>query len=153
MFDVSLLESLLPLIAGASIQIPDKEDIYDTDRLIDLYIRARVTHIQVTPSFLTNFTSVLTASKAKALSLEKICSGGESLKKEQVTALQKKLPGIKINNHYGPTEATIDATSLRDLVEYETNWIGKPLPNTQVYIVGFCFIGRNGTINCKRMIQ
>lgn len=134
-FDVSLLESLLPLIAGASIQIPDKEDIYDTDRLIDLYIRARVTHIQVTPSFLTNFTSALTASKAKALSLEKICSGGESLKKEQVTALQKKLPGIKINNHYGPTEATIDATSLRDLVEYETNWIGKPLPNTQVYIV------------------
>ncbi len=134
-FDVSLLESFLALIAGACVQIPQKEDVYDTGRLIDLYQKTGVTHIQVTPSFLSNFIDALDHPQAKAMRLSRICSGGESLKKEQVIALQQKLPNVKISNHYGPTEATIDAIANRDIDTYETNIIGKPLPNTQVYIV------------------
>ncbi len=134
-FDVSLLEILLPLIAGGSLCIPPEETIYDLPRLADLMAAQKVTIIQATPSFLSELAQALDQEAVSRLGLTRICSGGESLKKELVEELKRKLPGVKLSNHYGPTETTIDAIALKDIDRYETNWIGKPLPNTWAYIV------------------
>ncbi len=73
--------------------------------------------------------------KANRLSLDIICSGGESLKKELAEKIQDRLPTVRLYNHYGPTETTIDALGLDQLDHYYTNNIGQPLPPSKVYIV------------------
>ncbi|MEM8909960.1 MAG: AMP-binding protein, partial [Bacteroidota bacterium] len=134
-FDVSLLEFALPLMIGGSVVVPSQATLYDLKALLNLLARTGVTKLQVTPSYLHQLIGAVDAPIAAALKLERICSGGEPLKKELVAQVKAKLPQVKLNNHYGPTEATIDAIALNDIQEYHNNWIGQPLPNTCAYIV------------------
>ena len=52
-----------------------------------------------------------------------------------VSKIKNQLPDIALNNHYGPTEITIDAIVNLDINSFESNIIGKPLGNTKVYLL------------------
>lgn len=134
-FDVSLLELVLPLIVGGSVVIPEKNRIFDLEGIIDYCAEVGVTKIQATPSYLTNWIRAINPERATRLQLEILCSGGESLKKDLAEEIRRKLPQVKLYNHYGPTETTIDALGLDDLEGYVSNNIGRPLPNSKAYIV------------------
>ena len=134
-FDVSLLEIFLPLTAGGKLLIPEKEDIFDPQRLFTLLVDAQVSLLQGTPGFFSTLFEALDKATAAQLSLERICIGGESLQNKLVQLIRRKLPQAKINNHYGPTEATVDAIVLEDVRHFEHNIIGKPLANTEAYVV------------------
>ena len=41
-----------------------------------------------------------------------------------------------MNNHYGPTETTIDAIVNTDVLNVNKNIIGKPIKGTDVFILG-----------------
>ncbi len=134
-FDVSLLEIFLPLLTGECIVIPDTDTSKNIPSLLNLLITEKVSVLQGTPSFFSIFVTGLTASIAESLSLELLCIGGESLTSSLVVDLKKHLPKVQINNHYGPTETTIDAIVATNVEEFNENNIGIPMPNAQIYIV------------------
>ncbi|MEM1319021.1 MAG: amino acid adenylation domain-containing protein [Bacteroidota bacterium] len=134
-FDVSLLELFLPLIKGGKVVIPTIEQIYAPKALLQLLAEEGVTLIQGTPSYIKSLMQALDPEQAASLQLQQCCIGGESLSDDLIQLIRKHLPQVKINNHYGPTETTIDALVFQDVQHFEQNIIGRPLPQTSAYIV------------------
>ncbi len=135
-FDVSLLEIFLPLIVGGKLVVPKDENLKEMSSLISLLSKEKITLLQGTPSFFTGLVELLNISSNKLLNVSRICVGGESLNGHLVNTLKAKLPWVKINNHYGPTEATIDSIVLENVDSFDRNILGKPLKNTNIYILG-----------------
>src|SRR5258708_40038170 len=70
--------------------------------------------------------------------LKNVLCSGEALNPSQVQLFEEKLPEVKLHNLYGPTEAAIDVTYWSYLNKAETIQtipIGKPVSNTQIYIL------------------
>ncbi len=134
-FDVSLLELFIPLITGERIVIPNTNTSKDIPSLLHLLVTEKVTVLQGTPSFFSIFLTGLTPTISNDLSLELLCIGGESLTASLVAEIQSFLPDVQINNHYGPTEITVDAIVATDIKEFTNNNIGSPMPNVEAYIV------------------
>lgn len=133
-FDVSLLEIFLPLINGGAVAIPSASvDMLGTDLVLFLE-EYSVNVLQGTPSFMMQFVLALCNTDKELPQLRNICIGGESLSENLVGILKKRLPAVKISNHYGPTEATIDAIIHTDLMDFKSNVIGKPIAGACIYI-------------------
>ncbi len=132
-FDIFVLESLLPLTAGGSIILADNEELSDPKRLLDLMSRERAQLIQTTPS---RMSLLLGASRPEAWSSVKwVLLGGEALPEQLVSRL-RKVTDAKLYNMYGPTETTVWSTMADVTEEHAEIHIGRPIANTQVYIVG-----------------
>ncbi len=99
-----------------------------------LIARHRVTHLQCTPSM----ASVLLAdprAKDALRDLRVLCIGGEAFPVQLAEELRQAASG-NILNMYGPTETTIWSTSHRlDGPVGPGVPIGRPLANTELYIV------------------
>jgi amino acid adenylation domain-containing protein len=136
-FDVSFLETVLPLSNGGTVIVADELELKDTEKTIRSIIENKVTHLQGTPTYFSHFSSLLSESASKVLntSLQFISIGGESLNAYLVQQLKSALPSVKINNHYGPTEITIDALVKEDISTFTSNSIGSPIGNTTAHIV------------------
>ena len=135
-FDVSLLEIFLPITNGGCITIPSRDVILSAKSIIDFLELNKVALLQGALTFIYHLLSSLKVSSfSKLESLKCVCIGGESLSTKLVEELQKALLLTIINNHYGPTETTIDAIVASNINNFSINNIGKPLPNTKVYIL------------------
>lgn len=136
-FDVSLLELLLPLLSGGKIVIPDPQLLLQPQELARVLIQEEVHVLQGTPTFIEAFCQHLSPATYSQLAqaLRVLCIGGESLNKKLVTLLKSKLPTVRLNNHYGPTEAVIDAVVNEDVQCFERNIIGKPLKDTKALVL------------------
>jgi amino acid adenylation domain-containing protein/non-ribosomal peptide synthase protein (TIGR01720 family) len=136
-FDVSLLEIFLALIAGGKTIAPATNTVNNPEATIKKIIDYKVTTLQGTPTYFAQFVSELTQETAQELNkvLKTISVGGESLNANLIKNMKALLPNVKLNNHYGPTEITIDAIISEDVSSFEANIIGKPLGNTAVYIL------------------
>ncbi|TYC64547.1 amino acid adenylation domain-containing protein [Streptomyces sp. CB01881] len=79
-------------------------------------------------------------------SLDGICTptarvmvGGEAVRWDQVQGLRRRHPGVRVVNHYGPTEATVGCTDF-DVTGDGADLdgclpIGRPMWNTRVYVL------------------
>lgn len=133
-FDVSLLEILFPLVLGGRVAIISKDTVLEPNELVAALQKHQVTILQGTPSFINGI--VLEGLKGSHnLALNHIAIGGESLNEALVKNLLAELPGVTINNQYGPTEAVIDAIVLRNVQTFQRNIIGRPIYNTSVYVL------------------
>jgi thioester reductase-like protein len=77
-------------------------------------------------------------SKINFLPQKQLILGGEASNWELISKIQQQQPNCQIINHYGPTETTVGVLTYQ--IESKNNHqstvpIGKPLPNTQVYIL------------------
>lgn len=133
-FDVALLELVLPLTFGGTIVISEKKPNSDVYKQV---IAADVSILQGTPTYFSHFESELDNETAARLNdtLKILCLGGESLNDALVQRLKKKLPNVQINNHYGPTETTIDALVKEDINTFKRNSLGTPIGSTLITIV------------------
>lgn len=109
--------------------------------------REKVTHLQCTPSL----AAVLVAdpeARAALGGLKRLLVGGEALPPELADALAEAVGGT-VHNMYGPTEATVWATTA-PVVHGERATIGRPLPGylAQVIDAGLapCPIGLPGEL-------
>lgn len=134
-FDVSFLELFMPLIAGGKTVFPALEKIHEHEYLLELCNQQAVTDFQCTPSFLDTFIDVNKFNALDHSPLKNICVGGESLTASLVNKVKKYLPQVRLNNHYGPTETTIDAIIETDIHVFSQNIIGKPMPDNFVLIL------------------
>ncbi|MFI7663689.1 amino acid adenylation domain-containing protein [Nocardia sp. NPDC049526] len=126
-FDVSVLEMLLPLPAGAAMVIaPD--DVYGGNELAALLDREHISHVLVTPSVL----STIDHARWPLPDLKYLMVGGEDYGTELVERW-----GVDrvVLNEYGPTEATIAATLISPLAAGELVTIGGPIRGVSVWIL------------------
>ena len=95
--------------------------------------RHEVTHMQCTPSLAAMLLQDPSAPQALGL-LRKLMLGGEALPPKLAGQIQKVLRG-QLFNLYGPTETTIWSTAHFVENASDASSIGKPLANTEIYIV------------------
>jgi amino acid adenylation domain-containing protein/non-ribosomal peptide synthase protein (TIGR01720 family) len=133
-FDASVWEFWAPLMAGSPLIMAEPGAHQDPQSLIDAIVKHEVTTLQVVP---TLFRALLDAGEfAKCTSLRRVFCGGEPLPAELCRRFHDQLDA-RLVNLYGPTEAAIDVTSWEcgpDEVG-PTVAIGRPVDNTQVYIL------------------
>lgn len=133
-FDASVWEFYLPLMTGGRLIMAKPEGQMDTAYLVETIIKERVTILQLVPSLLRMLLNENGIENCK--SLKKVFCGGEALTKDLKNKLFEKLD-VEFYNLYGPTEATIDATFFKCKKDSDDIYIsiGKPVYNTQVYIL------------------
>ncbi len=128
-FDISGLEIFLPLTIGAEVVIASRETTQDGQLLADAIARHNITVLQATPAT----WRLLLEAEWKGKTDLKILVGGEAVPRDLVNRLAP-LCG-EMWNVYGPTETTIWSTVARLEVGDGPVLIGRPIDNTQVYVV------------------
>ncbi|MEO3807789.1 amino acid adenylation domain-containing protein [Sphaerisporangium sp. B11E5] len=127
-FDISGLELYLPLVTGGRTVMADADTARDGRLLAGLVRAEGVTHAQATPSG----WRVLLAAGYEDRRLTALV-GGEALP----LPLARELRAVtgRLVNVYGPTETTIWSTAWEVPAGPDRVCIGRPIANTQVYLV------------------
>ncbi|WJF85956.1 non-ribosomal peptide synthetase DhbF [Bacillus subtilis] len=129
-FDISALELYLPLISGAQIVIAKKETIREPQALAQMIENFDINIMQATP---TLWHALVTSEPEKLRGL-RVLVGGEALPSGLLQALQDL--HCSVTNLYGPTETTIwSAAAFLEEGLQGVPPIGKPIWNTQVYVL------------------
>jgi amino acid adenylation domain-containing protein len=129
-FDISVLELLWTLTRGFKVVVHGDEG---TDTIAGEIAGHNVTHLQMTPSLARMLT--LDARAFSALgALRQILLGGEAVPASLIQRLRQVFNG-EIHNMYGPTETTIWSTTCRVEEVGTTVSIGRPIANTQIYLL------------------
>ncbi|MCP2028498.1 amino acid adenylation domain-containing protein [Flavobacterium sp. HSC-32F16] len=128
-FDISILEFFVPLLSGAALYIASQEILADPNSVIRKIEEIQPTLIQATPSF---YQMLFNAGWHGDKALKVLC-GGDLLSE----ALAEKLinTSLEVWNMYGPTETTIWSSIKKIEHPKEESNIGKPINNTQFYIL------------------
>jgi D-alanine--poly(phosphoribitol) ligase subunit 1 len=133
-FDHAVTCLWLPLMAGGSVQlIPDSWDprpwLAPRDRPFAF--------VKITPSHVKLFERI--ARPDYRAITRTVMFGGERLDAALVASLGDRLSGVRLLNHYGPTEATVGCTAFQFEAGSEL-WdgplpIGTPVWNSRAYVV------------------
>ena len=131
-FDIFVTETLLSLINGIEIVLANEEESKLQISLNELLSKHQVHVIQTTPTKMK--TLIFNKTQTEYLrKIRVIILGGEVLDKVLVDNLHQ-ITDAEIFNIYGPTETTVWST-LKKIINSEDITIGKPIANTQIYII------------------
>ena len=143
-FDIAGLELWLPLSVGARIIIASRADALDGERLAALIDEHAVTLLQATPATWRILLDTGWTGRPKMKALV----GGEALPPDLASSLLDRVG--ELWNMYGPTETTIWSTLARVVDLGKGITIGRPIPNTQCYVLtaghAVCPIGVAGEL-------
>ena len=128
-FDVSILELLLPITAGAAVHIVERGVVVDPYQFMECIDSFGATLVLGTP---TSWRMLLEAGWKGNPKLQ-VITGGEVLPASLVHAMTTKCRALW--NHYGPTETTICTTTERVTSGMDKITIGRPLANTQIHVL------------------
>ncbi|WP_125516084.1 non-ribosomal peptide synthetase [Streptomyces sp. WAC 01529] len=128
-FDIAGLELYVPLLSGAGVVLATRDEVIDIPRLAGLLKDTGTTLMQATPTL----WQALVAQHPEALDGLRVLVGGEALP----TGLADRLTELaaQVTNVYGPTETTIWSTAARIDAVDGAPVIGRPIANTQVYVL------------------
>ena len=139
-FDVSVWELLWPLLFGAKLvfALPGRhKEVSYLHNAIRYY---GITIIHFVPSMLQSYVDYLSlaANLSPTPLLRCLICSGEGLSNQLAQCVQKSL-SVNLYNLYGPTEASIDVSYYHYNSKKHTSCtyvpIGKPIDNTQLYIL------------------
>ncbi len=128
-FDIAALEVFLPLISGGRLVVASKNEVVDGTALLGRIASSGATVLQATPA---TWKLMLEAGWERTPGLKMLC-GGESLPRELANRMLQH--GAELWNVYGPTETTIWSSVDRVQPGSDPVLIGRPIANTQLYIV------------------
>jgi amino acid adenylation domain-containing protein len=130
-FDIFVTESVLPLLNGMCVYFANDDEVSIQRKLAVLIEKNDIEVIQTTPtkmrSYLLDRENVGYLRKIKTIIL-----GGEAFPLDLYHELRKNT-NARIYNIYGPAETTVWSTNSE--VTDDTITIGKPIANTQIYIL------------------
>jgi acyl-coenzyme A synthetase/AMP-(fatty) acid ligase len=127
-FDISVLELLGPLAAGARAEVVPRDEAVDAAALGRRLRESGATLAQATPS---SWRMLLDAGWTPPPGF-RVLSGGEALPADLAARLRE---GGGLWNLYGPTEATVWSTAARVDADAAPVPIGRPLANTRAYVL------------------
>lgn len=135
-FDLSVMSYLLPLLKGACVfTVPSDEIKYMA--VYKLLEEKNITVALMVPSIISSLKSYFEDIHLPQLKLNLFC--GEALYADTVKAWKNCVPNARIENVYGPTEATIFISNYRiteDIAAYNGICsIGKAMPGNECIIV------------------
>lgn len=135
--DPSLEQSLSALVCGAAIVMRGRE-IWTPEQLLSVFECDGVTVADLPPAYLGEvLTSWSMSGQAPKNVPRLLICGGEALKPDVVRLWRSgPLSHSRLINAYGPTEATITATTHEVERDYDGLVpIGRPLPGTEIYVL------------------
>lgn len=127
-FDISVLELFWTLARGFRVVLQG-----DERNIAKNILEYQVTHLQCTPS-LARMLTIDRGSFSALSRLRKLLLGGEALTLPLVEQIRQVFSG-EMYNMYGPTETTVWSTTQRMEKGAQVVSIGKPIANTQTYIL------------------
>jgi amino acid adenylation domain-containing protein/thioester reductase-like protein len=138
-FDVAFQDTFSTLCSGGTLVLLDEWIRRDMRSLTELLIKESIERMFVPPLVLQGLAEHFKASGSAPQSLKDVIVAGEQLKiSQEIVELFAHLGNCRLHNHYGPTEThVVTALTLDGRPE---RWpslptIGKPIANTQVYIL------------------
>lgn len=149
-FDYAVSEWFTPLLNGGCLHILKDDQRTDPDCFFNYLQDQKISVTYVPPFFLKSFRDWLQQSSRK-MALKAMVVGLEPIDQALLAQIKSLVPGLRILNGYGPTEATIACTFFT--VPEETNVsdvpslagtktagskntpIGKPITNVTHYVV------------------
>lgn len=132
-FDYAVWELFGPLHMGATVVLPSAAGHRDFTELTGLIVEHGVTVAHFVPSLLRHFVEEPQAARCTGLRV--LFSGGEPLDPALAARAQEVLPGARLFNAYGPTEATVDVTCWEVPRRPGSVAIGGPVANTTCYVL------------------
>ncbi|WP_129782635.1 non-ribosomal peptide synthetase [Peristeroidobacter soli] len=138
-FDVAFQEIFSTLCMGDTLVLLDEWLRRDARALMELLIEQSVERLFLPPLMLQSLAESFKDSGAVPTSLQDVITAGEQLRvSAEISSFFKRLRGCRLHNHYGPTESHV-VTALT-LSGSPDDWpvlpsIGRPLSNTQIYIL------------------
>lgn len=134
-FDASTMEVWGALLNGGAVVVIEQDELLSPARFAAALIRDRVTVLWLTVGLFNQYARAL----GEAIrGLRYLLVGGDRLDPRIIAQVLKDNPPAHLLNGYGPTETTTFATTheIREVPEGATSIpIGKPIGNTQVYIL------------------
>jgi amino acid adenylation domain-containing protein len=128
-FDASVLDFYLPLSVGARLVVVDADATRDARSLAEVMARCGVTAMHATPS---TWRSLVDAGWRGNAGF-KVLSGGEALTWDLAQELLPRCSALW--NLYGPTETAVYSAIHGVAAEDGTVLVGRPIDNTQIYIL------------------
>jgi len=125
-FDASIWEIVMALGSGASLYLGSRDTLMPGASLSQWLRKKKITHITIPPSALA------VMPKEELPDLKTIVVAGEACSPKLIPHWSK---GRQFVNAYGPTESTVCATMAECSPEYSVPPIGRPIGNTQIYIL------------------
>jgi amino acid adenylation domain-containing protein len=125
-FDAAVWEVFQALLSGATLVLASRDDLLPGDGLVQTLRRERISLVTLPPSVL----AVLPPEGL--LDLHTVVSAGEAL---DTAVVERWSAGRTLVNAYGPTEATVCATSGPCEPDGRTPSIGRPLANVTVHVL------------------
>ncbi|MDH3600983.1 MAG: amino acid adenylation domain-containing protein, partial [Candidatus Tectomicrobia bacterium] len=143
-FDFSVWEMYGALLYGGTLIVPDRIDVQDSGRLLNLVKQHHVTMLNQTPGAFYNFIDEERRQSERTLHqhLRSVIFGGDRLDPVRLQPWVERYPfsDVQLVNMYGITETTVHVTfreiGVADV--YSTaglSNVGKPLPETDVFIL------------------
>jgi amino acid adenylation domain-containing protein len=125
-FDASIWEIVMALCAGAKLCLGTRESLQPGLPLLRLLQEQGITHVSLVPSALAALPN------EELPTLQNIIVGGEPCPANLVA---QWAVGRRFFNAYGPTETTVCATVAQCFEGMDMLPIGRPINNTQIYIL------------------
>lgn len=152
-FDLSVPCTIAPLLVGGQIAICNEATKTDPKRYLQYMIAHQISHVELTPGYLEMLLHYPELVE-QLTDLKVLLLGADTLPISDVVKWAKLCPSHQIVNEYGPTEATVSATSHfvgKNVTSYHSSVpIGKPAFNTTCYILdkysNVCPLGMKGEL-------
>ncbi|MEW5928737.1 MAG: amino acid adenylation domain-containing protein [Gemmatimonadota bacterium] len=135
-FDIWAFEALLPLLAGGMVRVVPRDDVVDVRRLVAELEGVSVLH--AVPALMRQVAAEVRASGRGTLPrVRLVFVGGDAVPPDLLAEMREVFPAAELRVLYGPTEATILATSHRQSggERVERSLLGAPLGNVRAYVL------------------
>ena len=133
-FDMSMTQIFPPMVSGGCLVLLDPENVGDPAYLTAVLEAEEITHTALPPVVLEAVLDIL--DPARVPTLRQVVSGGEALARSTVRRFEERLPGVKLINRYGPTEATVAVSSWPFPPGDDGRVpIGRPIAKSKLHIV------------------
>ncbi len=146
-FDIFIYQFLAALVLGGRTRIYRDDTANDPGRLFQASDRDGVTLLEIVPSLMGLFLDDLACGRLQApplRTLRWLIPTGEALPPKLCRLWFRFYPSIPLLNAYGHTETSDDVAhfAIRTPPEPEVARmsIGKPVPNTKIYILDSCLL-------------
>ena len=140
-FDVFTGDLIRSLLAGAKLVLCPLDVVIDPARVYALMVREEVDAAELVPATASLLFDYMEREDKSLESLKFLAIGGEPWRNDQYVQFKRLLgSGTRLVNSYGLTEATMDSTYFEaspdsQLPSGRFVSIGRPLPNTRVYVL------------------
>ncbi|HLG64405.1 MAG TPA: amino acid adenylation domain-containing protein [Ktedonosporobacter sp.] len=125
-FDVSVWEIWMSLMNGATLYLNTRDALMPGEPLANVLLTQGINVLVLTPS------AMMALPERAFPALQHIVTAGEAYSNELVERWSEK---AHLYNAYGPTETTCYSTLVVDLRETGKSLIGRPICNTQIYLL------------------